>query len=444
MLISYHRGQGSIVIRVKILNSSVSTGAGLTGLTSASSGLIISTIADNESAATAYTVAGSTIETITTLGTYAAPTATKCRFKELDATNHKGIYEIQLADARYAVSSAKSLIVSISGATNAAETDVLIPLSDFDPYDAVRAGLTALPNVAAGASGGLPTGDASGRVSVQSGTGTGQLDITSGVVKANTTQFAGQTVTAAAGVTLPSSVASPTNITAGTITTVTNLTNAPTAGDFTATMKTSLNAATPAVTVSDKTGFSLSTAGVLAIWHQLVSAVVTASTMGKLIVDYLDAAISSRTKPADTQAAVTLVTTTTNLTNAPTSGDLTATMKASVAAAVLDTTASSHNTAGTIGAKINTAASAGDPAAVWDVALSSHLTSGTTGAALNAAGAAGDPWSTELPGAYGEGTAGEKIGALTFTVPNRVDATVSTNETTYQQQGDADSPYLGR
>ena len=41
-------------------------------------------------------------------------------------------------------------------------------------------------------------------------------------------------------------VANTTNITAGTITTVTNLTNAPTAGDFTAVMKTSLNAATPA------------------------------------------------------------------------------------------------------------------------------------------------------------------------------------------------------
>ena len=40
----------------------------------------------------------------------------------------------------------------------------------------------------------------------------------------NATQFAGQTITAAAGVTLPSSVASPTNITAGTITTVTNVT----------------------------------------------------------------------------------------------------------------------------------------------------------------------------------------------------------------------------
>lgn len=42
--------------------------------------------------------------------------------------------------------------------------------------------------------------------------------------------------------------------------TVTNLTNAPTNGDFTATMKTSLSAATPAVTVSDKTGFALTSA----------------------------------------------------------------------------------------------------------------------------------------------------------------------------------------
>lgn len=51
--------------------------------------------------------------------------------------------------------------------------------------------------------------------------------------------------------TFPSgTVANTTNITAGTITTATNLTNAPTAGDFTAAMKTSLNAATPTVVLS--------------------------------------------------------------------------------------------------------------------------------------------------------------------------------------------------
>ena len=173
MLISYKRGQTSVVLRVKILNSSVTTGAGLTGLTYNSSGLIISTIADNEPSATAYTAAGSTIETITTLGTYAAPTATKCRFKEVDADRTtRAIYEIQLADARFAVSIAKFLIVSISGPTNAAETDVVIPLQDLDPYDAVRANLSALPNANAAASGGLLT----------AGTGTNQLNPSGGAI----------------------------------------------------------------------------------------------------------------------------------------------------------------------------------------------------------------------------------------------------------------------
>jgi len=220
MLIGYKRGQGSIVLRVKILNSSVATGAGLTGLSSASSGLIISTIADNESTATAYTVAASNVETVTTLGTFAAPTAGKCRFREVDATNHKGVYEIQLADARYNVSNAKSLLVSVLGATNAAETDVVIPLRDLDPFDSVRAGLTALPNVASGSAGAIIT----------SGTGTAQLSVTSGLVTlaavthtgatiptvttvtnrvtANTDQLAGQTVTAATAVTFPAIISS--------------------------------------------------------------------------------------------------------------------------------------------------------------------------------------------------------------------------------------------
>lgn len=196
MLISYKNGQGSVVLRVLIRDSSVTTGAGLTGLTSASSGLRISTIADNEATATAYTVAGSTIETIATLGTYAAPTATKCRFKEVDATGHPGVYEIQIADARFAVSNAKSLLVSITGATNAAPCHALIPLSSIDPYDAVRAGLTALPNAAAEASGGLIT----------RGAGTGQLSVSSGRALADLDTIKTQAVTCAAGVTFLASV----------------------------------------------------------------------------------------------------------------------------------------------------------------------------------------------------------------------------------------------
>jgi hypothetical protein len=84
------------------------------------------------------------------------------------------------------------------------------------------------------------------------------------------------------------------------------------------------------------------------------------------------------------------ITTVTNLTNAPTSGDLTAAMKASVTAAVP-----------TVGAIADQ---------VWDELLSGHSVSGSTGEALTASGGAGDPWITALPGAYSAGQAGYIVG----------------------------------
>jgi len=51
-------------------------------------------------------------------------------------------------------------------ATGADPCDVSAQVVAFNPYDAVRMGLTALPSAAAGAAGGLPLGDASGDVTV--------------------------------------------------------------------------------------------------------------------------------------------------------------------------------------------------------------------------------------------------------------------------------------
>lgn len=171
MLISYKLGQSSVVLRVK-LRSTTAPYPGATALTNASSGLRIAVIADNEAATTAYTSAGSNVETISTLGTYAAPTSGKCRFKEVDATSHPGLYEIQVADARFAVSSSKSVVISITGLSGVFECDAIIPLTRLDPYDAVRGGWTALPNAAAETLGGLIT----------RGTGTGQMAVLSGGV----------------------------------------------------------------------------------------------------------------------------------------------------------------------------------------------------------------------------------------------------------------------
>lgn len=116
-------------------------------------------------------------------------------------------------------------------ATSSDPSDWTIEVTAFDVTDAIRAGLTSLPNAVAGANLGLPLGDASARVAVQPGTGTGQLSLTAGVISS---------------------------------------------------------------TVSDKTGFSLSTPGIQAIFDFATSALTTAGSIGKLFVDNLNAAISSR------------------------------------------------------------------------------------------------------------------------------------------------------
>lgn len=78
-----------------------------------------------------------------------------------------------------------------------------------------------------------------------------------GYIMADASKIAGQTITAAAGVTFPSSIASPTNITAAS-------------------------------------GVALSSAGVQAIWDALTSALTTVGSIGKFLIDRLDAAITSR------------------------------------------------------------------------------------------------------------------------------------------------------
>jgi hypothetical protein len=73
-------------------------------------------------------------------------------------------------------------------------------------------------------------------------------------------------------------------------------------GEFTTTalmnetdITTAASAATPAVTVSDKTGFSLSAAGILAIWDQLLSGLVAVGSIGKKLADWVVGTIDTYT-----------------------------------------------------------------------------------------------------------------------------------------------------
>ena len=108
-------------MRVKLMDTASTIGAGKTGLNSSSAGLIISTIKINEPTPVVYTQAGTTIESLTTLGMFETPTASKCRFREVDATNHPGVYEIHLANARF--SSSIGTIISFSGTAGMAQGD---------------------------------------------------------------------------------------------------------------------------------------------------------------------------------------------------------------------------------------------------------------------------------------------------------------------------------
>lgn len=79
---------------------------------------------------------------------------------EIDATSSPGLYRVDWPDAAFATGADKViLVVSGTGLDPCVEE---IQLVNYDPEDAVRMGMTALPNAAADAAGGLPISDAGG------------------------------------------------------------------------------------------------------------------------------------------------------------------------------------------------------------------------------------------------------------------------------------------
>lgn len=119
-------------------------------------------------------------------------------------------------------------------------------LTDTAEIGAAGAGLTNinLPNQTMDIVGNI-TGNLSGSVGSVATSGITTASFAAGAIDATaiaTDAIGSNEISAAAVTKIQNGLATPTNITAGTITTVTNLTNAPTAGDLTATMKASVNA----------------------------------------------------------------------------------------------------------------------------------------------------------------------------------------------------------
>lgn len=146
-------GATSEIWQVFIRDSSSTTGAGLAGLVFNTAGLTAYYHRDTDTTATAITLATMTVGTFTSSG-----------FKEIDATNMPGWYQFCPPNAAIAAG-AKSCGFHLKGATNMAPLPIEVQLTAYNPDDAVRMGMTALPNAAAEAAGGLYT----------RGTGAGQI-----------------------------------------------------------------------------------------------------------------------------------------------------------------------------------------------------------------------------------------------------------------------------
>ena len=149
------KGTTSKSVDVFIRDTSVTTGAGLTGLVF------------NSGSLTAYYHRPGSAAAAITLATLASATAAWATggFIAVDGTNMPGVYRLDLPDAVLA-SGVDEVVVMLKGATNMEPVVLEIQLVSINLNDTVRAGLTALPNAAAAASGGLFT----------RGTGAGQIN----------------------------------------------------------------------------------------------------------------------------------------------------------------------------------------------------------------------------------------------------------------------------
>lgn len=282
-----------------------------------------------------------------------------CTSEATEIATSSGVYYLDLTSTEM---NADTVAIIVKSSTSGAKTTtiVLYPITNgLDiPVNATYCGGTSLTGRDIGAS-----------VLLSSGTGTGQLDFTSGVVKSNVTQFGGSAGTFSSG-----RPEVNTTHAAGTAWASGAITAAVLAAD-----------AITAAKVASDVGTEIATAVWGAGTRQLTGT-QTFDLTGN-ITGALSGSVGSVTGNVG--------------------GNVTGSV-GSVAAGGI--TASSIATDAIGAAEIAADAIAEIAAGVWDLTLSGHTSSGTTGEALNAAGAAGDPWTTALPGAYGSGSAGYIVG----------------------------------
>jgi hypothetical protein len=202
--LSRHVGQTSQIFSFFALDTASTTGAGKTGLTSASFACYYKI---NTGAASVLVTLDASSGV--TLGTYEPSVASHGAVKEIDATNMPGLYEYHAPNNGLA--SGDEVVFMLTG-TGIRVAPIEIELTATNNQDGVHGGMSALPNTACTTNASLLT----------SGSGADQLSVASGKVILQATQ---------AGVTIPTVTTVTNQLTAAAI--ATGVWQDSTAGDFT-------------------------------------------------------------------------------------------------------------------------------------------------------------------------------------------------------------------
>lgn len=372
----------SRLVRLFIQDSSQTDGRGLTGLAFGTSGLVTYYIKDGQASATQITLVTATVGTWTSSG-----------FIQIDSTNLPGVYELGLPDA--ALSTGKNVIVMLKGAANMVVTILEIELEAVDNQAVAGYGLTNLDaTVSSRASSSalatvqadtddiqtrLPAALVSGRiVALSQAIATDAIDAaslkTDAVTEIQTAVAAGSvasvvgavgSVTGNVGGNVTGSVGSV----VGAVGSVTGAVGSVT-GNVGGNVTGSVGSVIAAVTIA--------AASITAIWDKATSALTTIGSIGKLLVDNIDATISSRLASASYTAPPSAAT---------------------IAAAVWDRLTSALTTVGSIGKLLVDSV---------DTAISTRATA----SALTTAQADLDDIQTRLPAALDGGRMNSIVNAM--------------------------------
>ena len=148
------KGETSVILTVFIQDSSSTVGAGLGSLDQTSS--ITGGYLKRDGTGVALAVD----ENVTTEGTYEAPTTAAQVRIGTPANMTTGTYELHFHNDLF--TTADWVTITLAGATNMAPLLIEIQLTSVNMNDGVRGAMTALPNAAADAAGGLVISDAGG------------------------------------------------------------------------------------------------------------------------------------------------------------------------------------------------------------------------------------------------------------------------------------------